>query len=211
MDQFELLFMISMTTDHVDLNMGLLEHTCEFMLVYTFIIWLSSVPLHCSSSPFPKNVFPVLQCYRNFLCVNPSGRHKKLSSLILRNSHGTSHRWYLHKDYGRVPMVAASYGRETIIHWTTVIFQRKHHRWSELENQLSQIMIKNWSNLANDHGFHRFFLGELWWNPWLFTSKSHGVVFQVLKHGCTVRRVAEEADGQWPDGTVTVDCWKIYR
>ena len=38
MDQFELLFMISMTTDHVDLNMGLLEHTCEFMLVYTFII-----------------------------------------------------------------------------------------------------------------------------------------------------------------------------
>ena len=37
MDQIELLFMIPMITDHVDLNMGLLEHTCIFILVYTFI------------------------------------------------------------------------------------------------------------------------------------------------------------------------------
>ena len=45
-----------------------------------------------------EKCLPSATVLQEILCVNPSGRHKKLSSLILRNSHGTSHRWYLHKD-----------------------------------------------------------------------------------------------------------------
>ena len=139
MDQFELLFMISMITDHVDLNMGLLEHTCIFMLVYTLIIWLSSVPLHCSSSPFPKNVFPVLQCYRKFCVWTPQEDTKNSQvwswEIPMEHPIGDTSTKTLWEGTDDCCFIRS---RNNNLFFTTVIFHRKQHRWSELENQLNQ-------------------------------------------------------------------------